>query len=107
MCKKRGFSYYDIEQFLREAGAEKINEKAIVSFEQELEGAVKELIMDAQAYANYAGRKRLITCSDVEMVQACGSKKLYVSKAQPRGRRVVKKRAHLKIERPTITVTQI
>ncbi len=88
---KKGFSYYDIEQFLREAGAEKINEKAIVSFEEELESTVKELADEAVLYAKYAGRNTLITDCDVDMVGSCGSKKLYVASKPPRRRK-----AHMK-----------
>lgn len=107
MCKKKGFSYYDIEQFLREAGAEKINEKAIVTFEEELEGAVRELVTDAQAYANYAGRKRLITVSDVEMVESCGRKKSYMPKSPQRTRKAKKAvRGRPNIARPVIEVRQ-
>ena len=80
---KKGFSYYDIEQFLREAGAEKINEKAIVSFEEELESTVKELANEAVMYAKYAGRNTLITDCDVDMVNSCGAKKLYIANNKP------------------------
>ena len=85
---KKGFSYYDIEQFLREAGAEKINEKAIVSFEEELESTVKELANDAVLYAKYAGRNTLITDCDVNMVSSCGAKKMYVANKPPRKKSV-------------------
>lgn len=63
----REFSLYDIEQFLREAGAEKVNEKAVLSLEKELENTVKELLAEASVYANYAGRKR-IKRSDIVML---------------------------------------
>jgi len=69
VVKQRSFSLYDIEEFLKEAGAEKINEKAVISLEQELENTVKELIGEASFYANYAGRKNLIKSSDLELVQ--------------------------------------
>lgn len=64
----REFSLYDIEQFLREAGAEKVNERAVISLEKELEDTVKELLAEASVYANYAGRKRLIKRSDIVML---------------------------------------
>ncbi len=64
----REFSLYDIEQFLREAGAEKVNERAVISLEKELEDTVKELVAEASVYANYAGRKRLIKRSDIVML---------------------------------------
>ena len=34
---ERGFSLYDIEQFIREAGAEKVTEDAVMNLERELE----------------------------------------------------------------------
>lgn len=71
--KNRAFSLYDIEEFIKEAGAEKINERAVVSLEQELENTVKELVDEAKVYANYAGRKSIITDSDIEL--AGGAKK--------------------------------
>jgi histone H3/H4 len=89
---KKGFSYYDIEQFLREAGAEKINEKAIVSFEEELESTVKELANEAVMYAKYAGRNMLITDCDVDMVNSCGAKKLYIANRPPRKKKAVLKK---------------
>ena len=63
----RGFSLYDIEQFLKEAGSDRISESAIVTLEKELEDTVKELVEEAEVYANYAGR-RMIHRSDVELV---------------------------------------
>ncbi|MGC8648756.1 MAG: hypothetical protein ACP5UN_00855 [Candidatus Micrarchaeia archaeon] len=75
MNKNREFSLYDIEEFLKEAGAERVNEKAIVSLEKELEDTVKELIGEATLYANYAGRQKLIKKDDVKLV----SKKRYIS----------------------------
>ena len=64
---KRIFSLYDIEEFLREAGAEKINERAIINLEQELENTVKEIVDEAKLYANYAGRTKLIKSSDIRL----------------------------------------
>ena len=73
MVGKRAFSLYDIEQFLREAGAEKINERAVISLEKELQDTVKELVSEAAMYANYAGRKHVIKLSDIHL--ANGSRK--------------------------------
>lgn len=58
---------YDLEQFLREAGAERINEKAVRSLGRELEDTVKQLLEEASMYANYAGRKKLINLSDIDL----------------------------------------
>jgi histone H3/H4 len=76
LAKSRGFSLYDIEQFLRDAGAERVNEGAIVSLERELEDMVGEIINEAQVYANYAGRKKLITASDVRLTSSNGRSRL-------------------------------
>ncbi len=65
----RGFSLYDMEQFFRDAGAPRVNEKAMVSLEKELSDTVKELVEEAQVYANYAGRKRTIKRADLEFVR--------------------------------------
>ena len=65
MSKRRSFSSYDIEEFLKDAGAEKVNEGAVESLRKELETTVNELVSEATFYANYAGRKRLIKDSDI------------------------------------------
>ena len=65
MNKRRGFSLYDIEQFIREAGAERVDERAVVSMERELQETVRELVEDASIYASYAGRSKLIKHTDV------------------------------------------
>jgi len=73
MGKNRAFSLYDIEEFLKEAGAQRINEGAVEALEEELDATVKELINDARVYANYAGRKRLIKKSDVKLASELGT----------------------------------
>lgn len=90
--KNRKFSLYDIEQFLREAGAERVNEKAVMSLEQEMEDTVKELISEASLYANYAGRARLIKSSDIVLLHKNGmpSQGRYPITV---GRKLVRKRA--------------
>ena len=80
--EQRRFSLYDIEQFLRDAGAERINEKAVQSFEEELESTVKELVDGAEVYAKYAGRERLVTNSDIDMAAMCRPKRAYIRKAR-------------------------
>jgi histone H3/H4 len=74
VMKKREFSLYDVEQFLREAGAERINEKAVISLEKEIEDTVKELVDEASMYADYAGRKSMIDSSDIELAQHNGGR---------------------------------
>lgn len=63
--KRNGFSSYDIEEFLKDAGGEDINEKAVFCLKRELEELTNELIESARVYANYAGRKRVIKRSDM------------------------------------------
>ncbi len=65
---KRAFSLYDIEQFLKEEGAERVSENAVTTLEKELEDTLKELVEEAEVYANYAGRKKMITNSDLAFV---------------------------------------
>lgn len=67
MARKKVFSAYDIEEFLKDAGAERVNEGAVISLSKELENTVNELVSEATFYANYAGRKRLIKDSDIMM----------------------------------------
>lgn len=75
MGKKRVFSLYDIEQFLRDAGAERVTEKAAISLERELQDTVTGLISEATFYANYAGRKRLVNQSDLALAHNATSAK--------------------------------
>ena len=65
--KKRAFSLYDMEQFLKDAGAEKVHEKAIISLERELQDTVNTLLEEAYVYANYAGRRCVINASDIAL----------------------------------------
>lgn len=74
LAKTRGFSLYDMEQFFKDAGASRVNEKAVVSLEQELNDTVKELVAEAQLYANYAGRKRIIRKSDIAFARGRGTR---------------------------------
>lgn len=81
MVNKHAFSLYDVEQFLREAGAEKINEKAVISLERELQDTVNELVSEAAIYANYAGRKRVIKLSDIDLAQKSKRPIRYMNKS--------------------------
>ncbi len=78
MAKQKAFSYYDIEEFLKEAGAERVNEKAVMSFEAELENYMKELASEAKIFANHAGRSRKITNSDIKLAGMCKVRHAYV-----------------------------
>lgn len=62
---ERIFSLYEIEQFIREAGAEKVTEDAVRDLEREIEKLAKTVTKSAIKYAQHAGRKRLIRTSDV------------------------------------------
>ncbi len=61
----RKFSLYDIEQFIREAGAERITEDAVTGLEKEIEKLAEQITNKAMRYAEHAGRKKLIRTSDV------------------------------------------
>ncbi|MCL5419750.1 MAG: NFYB/HAP3 family transcription factor subunit [Candidatus Marsarchaeota archaeon] len=61
----RKFSLYDMEQFLREAGAERVTEDAVVGLEKEIERLAEKLADRAMVYAVHAGRKRTIRREDV------------------------------------------
>lgn len=61
----RKFSLYDMEQFMREAGAEKISEDAVMNLEIELESYADSLASEAMKYAGHAGRKSLIKSEDI------------------------------------------
>lgn len=91
MNNKRVFSLYDIEQFLKDAGAERVKEKAVVSLAQELEDTVKELVDDAQVYANYAGRTKLIKSSDIELASEKKLKRMPVTVNKAAKKKVVLK----------------
>jgi histone H3/H4 len=91
----REFSLYDIEQFLREAGAEKVNERAVLSLEKELEDTVKELLAEASVYANYAGRKRLIKRSDIVLLNRNGPRAMRTrARGYPQHKSVHKQNQH-------------
>ena len=62
---ERAFSLYDMEAFLREAGAERVTEDAVLNLERELEKLTEALANKALRYAAHAGRKKLIKKNDV------------------------------------------
>jgi len=66
---ERGFSLYDIEQFIREAGAERVTEDAVVDLELELERLTEKIAERALKYAEHAGRRKLIRGSDVLLIK--------------------------------------
>ncbi len=70
--KGNGFSLYDIEDFLKDAGAEEVNEKVVFCLKRELEELTNELIESSRVYANYAGRKR-VKKSDVLLAKTSKS----------------------------------
>lgn len=81
---KHTFSLYDVEQFLKDAGAEKVNERAVLSFEQELENTLNDLLNKAEEYANYAGRKNLIKRGDIKLLNNSNKLKRYPRAGQRR-----------------------
>ncbi len=62
---ERKFSLYDIEQFIREAGAERITEDAVTQMEREIGKLAEQITNKAMSYAKHAGRKKLIRTSDI------------------------------------------
>jgi histone H3/H4 len=78
---------YDIEQFLKDAGAERINEKAMISLERELQDTVNDLVDQASVYANYAGRRKLINLSDVALAKKGGRPARYQARYGSRKQR--------------------
>ncbi len=66
---ERKFSLYDIEQFMREAGATRITEDAVVDLERELSKLAEKLTDEALDYAKHAGRKKLIKRSDILLLK--------------------------------------
>ncbi len=69
---ERKFSLYDIEQFIREAGAEKVTEDAVLDLERELEKLAENITNKAMRYAEHAGRRRLIRKSDIMLTKGTG-----------------------------------
>ncbi|MEM3841682.1 MAG: hypothetical protein QXN59_03250 [Candidatus Micrarchaeaceae archaeon] len=100
MKVNKGFSYYDVEQFLKEAGAERINEKAIMSFKEELEQEVKMLLSEAEICATYAGRKSTIKPSDISLASELSTRGAHI--VVKRGRRPPKKARNRGIRRSAI-----
>ncbi|MCL5238936.1 MAG: NFYB/HAP3 family transcription factor subunit [Candidatus Marsarchaeota archaeon] len=62
---ERAFSLYDIEQFIREAGAERVTEDAVRDLERRLEKLTELMANRAARYAAHAGRSTLIKKQDV------------------------------------------
>lgn len=61
----RKFSLYDIEPFIKEAGAERVTEDAVLELEIEIEKLAEKLANRAMRYAEHAGRRKLIRTEDV------------------------------------------
>ncbi len=62
---ERAFSLYDVEQFIREAGAERVTEDAVRDLEHRLEKLTELMANRAARYAAHAGRSKLIKKQDV------------------------------------------
>lgn len=78
---------YDVEQFLTEAGAERINEKAVISLERELQDTVNSIVHKASIYANYAGRRKLINISDIKLTRRVKTTRYHMKYSARRQRR--------------------
>lgn len=66
---ERAYSLYDIEQFIREAGAERVTEDAVLNLEKELERLTEAIANKAVRYAHHAGRNKLLRKSDVMLAR--------------------------------------
>ncbi len=65
----RAFSLYDVEQFIREAGAERVGEDAVVDLERELEKLTEVMTKKLRLYAEHAGRSKVIRKDDVLLLR--------------------------------------
>ncbi len=66
---ERAFSLYDVEEFIREAGAERIGEDAVVDLERELEKLTEVMARKLKLYAEHAGRSKVIRKDDVLLLK--------------------------------------
>ncbi len=80
MTEKRVFSLYEIEQFIRDAGAEKVTEDAVRDLEREIERLANTITKKAIRYAEHAGRKKLIRTADVLLTKDTDSRELSYKK---------------------------
>ena len=80
----RAFSLYDIEQFIREAGAERVTEDAVLNLEKELEKLTEALTNKAAIYAEHAGRRKLIKKGDVLLTRSHIYRKPNALRPRPR-----------------------
>ena len=58
------FPLLDIDKIIRDAGAERVDERASQRLNQILEDNAKELLLKAQVFAKHAGRKS-VTRKDI------------------------------------------
>lgn len=79
----REFSLYDIEQFFREAGAEKVTEDAVLNLEKELAKLADKVTGKAIRYAAHAGRKKLIKKEDILLTRPSSRGHIHVSYSKP------------------------
>lgn len=59
-----------MEEFLKEAGAERVTEDAVVDLEKELVKLTESLANKAIRYAAHAGRRKLINKNDVLLTRS-------------------------------------
>ncbi len=70
---QKEFSLNEIEQFIREAGAEKVTEDAVRDLEREIEKLANTLTKRAMTYAEHAGRRKLIRTADFALTRKIDS----------------------------------
>lgn len=59
------FSLYELDLFLREAGAERVTEEAVLALDRELSRLAEIMAESSMKYARHAGRNKLIKKDDV------------------------------------------
>jgi histone H3/H4 len=87
----RAFSLYDMEEFLKEAGAERVTEDAVLNLERELEKLTQSVANKALRYAAHAGRRKLINKNDV-MLTRNGPGAVNYRKPSAHGRTLLKRK---------------
>ncbi len=68
---------------MRDAGAQKITEEAVVDLEREISKLAEKLTDEAVGYARHAGRSKLIKKSDILLLRAGQRKRILRRAAKP------------------------
>ena len=60
------FSLYEMDELLREAGADRVSEDASKKLAELLEDNAKQILLKAKVYAKHAGRRH-VTKKDIQL----------------------------------------